>query len=73
MRCAGLHRKVGTHVTKVKSLSMDSWTNEQVEVGVTKSKPSVHQTETLAGYEACGKPEIESDIQSWKHETLPSD
>ncbi|KAK2625059.1 hypothetical protein QTJ16_005428 [Diplocarpon rosae] len=31
MRCAALHRKLGTHITKVKSLSMDSWTNEQVE------------------------------------------
>ena len=34
MRCAALHRKLGTHVSKVKSLSMDSWSNEQVEVRV---------------------------------------
>ena len=32
MRCASLHRKLGTHISKVKSLSMDSWSNEQVEV-----------------------------------------
>ncbi|TGJ83474.1 hypothetical protein E0Z10_g5293 [Xylaria hypoxylon] len=31
MRCATIHRKLGTHISKVKSLSMDSWTNEQVE------------------------------------------
>ncbi|KAI9728498.1 MAG: hypothetical protein M1828_003900 [Chrysothrix sp. TS-e1954] len=31
MRCAALHRKLGTHVSKVKSLSMDSWSLEQVE------------------------------------------
>ncbi|MCJ1312631.1 hypothetical protein MMC25_006306 [Agyrium rufum] len=31
MRCAALHRKLGTHVSKVKSLSMDSWTTEQVD------------------------------------------
>ena len=31
MRCAALHRKLGVHVSKVKSLSMDSWTGEQVE------------------------------------------
>ncbi|KAL8752408.1 MAG: hypothetical protein Q9184_005743, partial [Pyrenodesmia sp. 2 TL-2023] len=31
MRCASLHRKLGTHISKVKSLSMDSWTNDQVE------------------------------------------
>ena len=34
MRCAALHRKLGTHITKVKSLSMDSWSNEQVEVHI---------------------------------------
>jgi hypothetical protein len=33
MRCAALHRKLGTHLSKVKSLSMDSWSSEQVEVG----------------------------------------
>lgn len=31
MRCAALHRKMGTHITKVKSLSMDTWSYEQVE------------------------------------------
>lgn len=34
MRCAALHRKLGTHITKVKSLSMDSWSNDQVEVHI---------------------------------------
>lgn len=32
MRCASLHRKLGTHISKVKSLSMDTWTVEQVDV-----------------------------------------
>ncbi|KAL5121871.1 Protein gts1 [Pleosporales sp. CAS-2024a] len=31
MRCAALHRKLGTHISKVKSLSMDKWDNAQVE------------------------------------------
>ncbi|QSZ36781.1 hypothetical protein DSL72_006664 [Monilinia vaccinii-corymbosi] len=31
MRCAALHRKLGTHITKVKSLSMDSWSKDQVD------------------------------------------
>ena len=31
MRCAALHRKLGTHISKVKSLSMDSWSAEQVD------------------------------------------
>jgi Putative GTPase activating protein for Arf len=32
MRCASIHRKLGTHISKVKSLSMDTWSAEQVEV-----------------------------------------
>lgn len=31
MRCASLHRKLGTHISKVKSLTMDSWSTEQVD------------------------------------------
>ncbi|KAI0768285.1 putative GTPase activating protein for Arf-domain-containing protein [Trametes elegans] len=31
MSCASVHRKMGTHISKVKSLTMDSWTREQVE------------------------------------------
>ncbi|KAJ5891549.1 uncharacterized protein N7473_007777 [Penicillium subrubescens] len=31
MRCATIHRKLGTHISKVKSLSMDSWSSEQVD------------------------------------------
>ncbi|KAJ3851869.1 hypothetical protein EV368DRAFT_74373 [Lentinula lateritia] len=31
VNCAAIHRKIGTHVTKVKSLTLDSWTKEQVE------------------------------------------
>ncbi|KAK7683738.1 hypothetical protein QCA50_013114 [Cerrena zonata] len=31
MTCASIHRKIGTHITKVKSLTMDSWSREQVE------------------------------------------
>lgn len=32
MRCAALHRKLGVHVSKVKSLSMDTWSVDQVDV-----------------------------------------
>jgi hypothetical protein len=30
IRCSGLHRQVGTHVTKVKSCTMDIWEPEQI-------------------------------------------
>ncbi|KAG0699064.1 hypothetical protein DFH29DRAFT_809575 [Suillus ampliporus] len=32
VNCASIHRKLGTHITKVKSITMDAWTKEQVEV-----------------------------------------
>lgn len=41
MRCATIHRKLGTHISKVKSLSMDTWTNEQVEVNHNKEQKSL--------------------------------
>lgn len=30
-QCAGIHRKMGVHVSKVKSLTLDNWTKEQVD------------------------------------------
>ncbi|KAI7907557.1 uncharacterized protein BX663DRAFT_491285 [Cokeromyces recurvatus] len=32
IRCAGIHRKMGTHISKVKSITMDQWTTEQIEL-----------------------------------------
>jgi len=31
LRCSGIHRSMGTHISKVKSTSLDKWTPEQVE------------------------------------------
>ncbi|CEP13647.1 hypothetical protein [Parasitella parasitica] len=31
IRCASLHRKMGTHVSKVKSCSMDCWTMSEIQ------------------------------------------
>ncbi|KAI5783286.1 hypothetical protein FPQ18DRAFT_357638 [Pyronema domesticum] len=31
VRCASLHRKLGTHISKVKSTTMDKWENDQVD------------------------------------------
>lgn len=47
--CAAVHRKMGTHVSKVKSLSLDTWTREQVErmreVGNVKSNQKYNPDE----------------------------
>ena len=32
IRCAGIHRNLGVHISKVKSVNLDSWTPEQVVV-----------------------------------------
>lgn len=31
IRCASLHRKMGTHISKVKSISMDQWTAQEIQ------------------------------------------
>ena len=31
--CAGLHRSLGSHISKIKSLKLDNWDNDQVRVG----------------------------------------
>ena len=32
IRCASIHRKLGTHISKVKSLTLDNWSIEQLDV-----------------------------------------
>ncbi|KAI8371714.1 uncharacterized protein BYT42DRAFT_581248 [Radiomyces spectabilis] len=32
IRCAGIHRKMGTHISRVKSMTMDTWTADQIEM-----------------------------------------
>ena len=31
IRCSGIHRSMGTHISKVKSIDLDAWTDEQIE------------------------------------------
>ncbi|RUS20027.1 hypothetical protein BC938DRAFT_475642 [Jimgerdemannia flammicorona] len=31
IRCSGVHRSLGTHISKVKSVDLDIWTPEQIE------------------------------------------
>ncbi|ODV87426.1 hypothetical protein CANARDRAFT_194727, partial [[Candida] arabinofermentans NRRL YB-2248] len=31
IRCSGIHRSMGTHISRVKSVDLDTWTDEQVK------------------------------------------
>lgn len=43
IRCGGIHRKLGTHISKVKSVTLDSWTPEQMESIVEKGNTKVNE------------------------------
>ena len=32
IRCSGIHRGMGTHISRVKSIDLDMWTPQQMEV-----------------------------------------
>ncbi|MGH0189875.1 UNVERIFIED_CONTAM: hypothetical protein FKN15_040118 [Acipenser sinensis] len=42
IRCAGIHRNLGVHISRVKSVNLDQWTQEQIqciqEMGNAKAK-----------------------------------
>lgn len=57
MTCAGLHRKMGTDVSRVKSCTLDVWTREQVEgmrsKGNARSNELLNPNEGRNPYVAC--------------------
>jgi hypothetical protein len=53
IKCSGLHRSLGTHISKVKSVSLDKWTPEQIknmqEMGNKKAK-EIYEANVPEGY-----------------------
>ncbi|ORX95294.1 ArfGap-domain-containing protein [Basidiobolus meristosporus CBS 931.73] len=41
--CAGIHRSLGTHVSRVKSLNLDTWTPEQIKNMVNRGNLKMNQ------------------------------
>ena len=65
MRCAAIHRKLGTHISKVKSLSMDTWSAEQVDVSGIRTSKSIQQLTTRhrkLEHEIARQPSDEQDL-----------
>ena len=58
IRCAGIHRNLGVHVSKVKSVNLDSWTSEQIAVCIvlvfsSNHCSSLHMHLASLGLEPC--------------------
>lgn len=54
MRCASIHRKLGVHVSKIKSLSMDTWSIDQVDVCETHTvREARRMVDDGSAYETC--------------------
>lgn len=34
IRCSGIHRGMGTHISKIKSIDLDTWTPDQMQVSL---------------------------------------
>lgn len=52
IRCAGIHRNLGVHISKVKSVNLDSWTPEQMAVSLFRiflfwSSKNIHRLNSL--------------------------
>merc|ERR1719342_7226 len=65
IRCAGIHRNLGVHISKVKSVNLDSWTPQQVA-----SMQSMGNSKGRAVYEAnipddFRRPQADSNVETF--------
>ncbi|KAF8635760.1 hypothetical protein AX15_000368 [Amanita polypyramis BW_CC] len=70
VNCASIHRKMGTHISKIKSITLDSWTKEQVEsmkaMGNLKSNAVYNSNETRhPPPPALADPENDVELESY--------
>ncbi|KAH7684234.1 stromal membrane-associated protein [Dioscorea alata] len=54
LKCSGVHRSLGTHISKVMSVTLDEWSDEQIdsmlEVGGNSYANSIYEAFLPAGY-----------------------
>lgn len=72
IRCAGIHRNLGVHISKVKSVNLDTWTAEQVammlEMGNSRAR-AVYEANLPDNYR---RPQADSALETFirsKYET----
>ncbi|CAD7088337.1 unnamed protein product [Hermetia illucens] len=65
IRCAGIHRKLGVHISRVKSVNLDSWTPEQVislqQMGNSRAR-AVYEAQLPDGFR---RPQTDSALESF--------
>lgn len=50
LKCSGVHRSLGVHVSKVKSVNLDTWTREQINHVISRGNKwanAYYRTETI--------------------------
>ncbi|PPS07629.1 hypothetical protein GOBAR_AA13002 [Gossypium barbadense] len=54
LKCCGVHRSLGTHISKVLSVALDEWSDEEIdamiEVGGNSSANSIYEAYIPEGY-----------------------
>uniref|UniRef100_A0A2M3Z978 Putative gtpase-activating protein n=1 Tax=Anopheles braziliensis TaxID=58242 RepID=A0A2M3Z978_9DIPT len=65
IRCAGIHRNLGVHISRVKSVNLDSWTPEQVvsleQMGNSRAR-AVYEAMLPDGFR---RPQTDSSLESF--------
>lgn len=65
IRCAGIHRNLGVHISKVKSVNLDTWTPEQVvslqQMGNSRAR-AVYEAQLPDGFR---RPQNDSALESF--------
>ncbi|XP_058055125.1 stromal membrane-associated protein 1 [Anopheles bellator] len=65
IRCAGIHRNLGVHISRVKSVNLDSWTPEQVvsleQMGNSRAR-AVYEAMVPDGFR---RPQTDSALESF--------
>ncbi|XP_025111134.1 stromal membrane-associated protein 1-like isoform X1 [Pomacea canaliculata] len=65
IRCAGIHRNLGVHISKVKSVNLDTWTAEQIammqEMGNSRAR-AVYEANIPDGFR---RPQTDSALEAF--------